>query len=327
MSKIQNIAVLTSGGDAPGMNACIRAVARAAIYHNIGVFGVVDGFNGLVENRMKALSYDEVSNIIQRGGTILGTARSENFKLPEFRKRAYQNLKDRNIGALVIIGGDGSFKGGQVFSHEHNIPVIGIPGTIDNDINGTDYTIGFDTALNTIIDAIDKIRDTASSHHRLFLVEVMGNNSGILALNAAAASGAEEVFMPERKEDLDEFEEKVRRALIAKKSSIVVVAEGDALGGAKELLTELKSRGVESDRMRIAILGHMQRGGAPTFLDRLQSTRLGEAAVVALLKGEQNIMVGIANGNVVKVDLDDAQTKSIPKNMQYLKLIRKLSVY
>lgn len=212
-------------------------------------------------------------------------------------------------------------------SHEHDIPVIGIPGTIDNDIYGTDYTIGFDTALNTIIDAIDKIRGTASSHHRLFLVEVMGNNSGILALNAAAASGAEEVFMPERREDLDEFEQKVRKALKAKKSSIVVVAEGDALGGAKELMDELKSRGVESDRMRIAILGHMQRGGTPTVLDRLYSTRMGEAAVVALLKGEKNIMVGVSNGNVISMHLDDTQTKAKPKNMDYLKLIRKLSVY
>jgi 6-phosphofructokinase 1 len=327
MSKLQNIALLTSGGDAPGMNACIRAVTRTAIYHKIGVFGVLDGFNGLVDDHMRQLGYDDVSNIIQRGGTILGTARSDRFLKEEFRAQAYRNLKNRSIDALIIIGGDGSFKGGQILSNEFDLPVIGIPGTIDNDIQGTDYTIGFDTALNTIIDAIDKIRDTASSHHRLFLVEVMGNNSGILALNAAAASGAEEVFMPERQEDLEEFEEKIRRALQANKSSIVVVAEGDALGGAKELKTYLERRGVDSKRLRIAILGHMQRGGSPSFRDRLDATRLGEAAIVALLKEQHNVMVGIEAGNIIRTPLNNIQTKSLPKNMDYLKLIRKLSVY
>lgn len=327
MSKLQNIALLTSGGDAPGMNACVRAVTRTAIYHNIGVFGVLDGFNGLVDDHMRTLGYDDVSNIIQRGGTILGTARSDRFLKPEFRSKAYQNLKQRNIDALIIIGGDGSFKGGQVLSQEHDMPVIGIPGTIDNDIKGTDYTIGFDTALNTIIEAIDKIRDTASSHHRLFLVEVMGNNSGILALNAAAASGAEEVFMPERQEDMVDFEAKVRKALGANKSSIVVVAEGDALGGAMELRTYLTEKGVDSKRLRMAILGHMQRGGSPSFRDRLDATRLGEAAVVSLLKGQRDVMVGIQNGHIVLTDLEQTQTKAVPKNMDYLKLIRKLSVY
>ena len=196
MIKIQNIAVLTSGGDAPGMNACIRAVVRTAIYHGIGVLGVIDGFNGLIQNNLKLLGYEDVSNILQRGGTILGTARSADFHLPEMRSIAHQHLLARNIQALIIIGGDGSFKGASIFGQEFNYPIIGIPGTIDNDIEGTDYTIGFDTALNTIIQAVDKIRDTAASHHRVFLVEVMGNNSGILALNAAAASGAEEVFIP-----------------------------------------------------------------------------------------------------------------------------------
>lgn len=326
MLKIQNIAVLTSGGDAPGMNACIRSVTRAAIYHGIGVYGVIDGYNGLLKNEFKPLGYDDVSNILQRGGTILGTARCKEFHDPEMRKKAYASLTNLNIDALVVIGGDGSFKGASIFSEEFNYPIIGIPGTIDNDINGTDYTIGFDTALNTIIDAVDKIRDTASSHHRVFLVEVMGNNSGILALNAAAASGAEEVFMPERQEDLVLFEEKIRRAINANKSSIIVVAEGDKLGGAKEVLAYLKDKGI-SDKVRVAILGHMQRGGSPSFKDRLNATLFGEQAIVALLKEKHNLMIGIQNGKVAEVDLSVSQIKTQPKNMDYLKLIRKLSVY
>lgn len=326
MLKIQNIAVLTSGGDAPGMNACIRAVVRTGVYHEIGVFGVVDGFNGLVEDEFHELNYDSVSNILQRGGTILGTARSAKFMDPAFRKVAHENLKNRKIDALVVIGGDGSFKGASVFSSEFDFPVIGIPGTIDNDIKGTEYTIGFDTALNTVVKSLDNIRDTASSHHRIFLVEVMGNNSGVIALNAAAASGAEEVFMPERKEDLVVFEQKIGKALMANKSSIIVVSEGDQIGGAKEVFEYLKVKGL-ADRVRVSVLGHIQRGGSPSFLDRLNSTLFGEKAVVLLLKGERNKMVGIQNGKVVGVDLDEAQGEKENENMDYLKLIRKLSVY
>ncbi|WP_066758564.1 6-phosphofructokinase [Crocinitomix algicola] len=326
MVKIQNIAVLTSGGDAPGMNACVRAVVRAAIYHGIGAYGVIDGFNGLIKNQFKKLDYHDVSNIIQRGGTILGTARCPDFLHKKERKKAFINLQALKIDALIIIGGDGSFKGASIFSHEFDLPIIGIPATIDNDITGTDYTIGFDTALNTIIDAVDKIRDTASSHHRVFLVEVMGNNSGILALNAAAASGAEEVFMPERNEDLQKFEEKLRRALAANKSSIIIVAEGDQIGGAKEVFAYLKDKNL-SDKVRVAVLGHMQRGGSPSFLDRLNATLFGEQAVVELLQGNTNLYIGMHNNKVIASDINHTQVKSPPKNMDYLKIIRKLSVY
>ncbi len=326
MIKIQNIAVLTSGGDAPGMNACIRAVVRTAIYHGVGVFGVIDGFNGLIQNNLKLLGYEDVSNILQRGGTILGTARSADFHLPEMRSIAHQHLLARNIQALIIIGGDGSFKGASIFGQEFNYPIIGIPGTIDNDIVGTDYTIGFDTALNTIIEAVDKIRDTAASHHRVFLVEVMGNNSGILALNAAAASGAEEVFIPEREEDMIGFVEKIEKALNAKKSSIIIVAEGDQIGGAKVLYQFLEKQNL-TERVRISVLGHIQRGGSPTFIDRLNATLFGEKAVVSLINGERDIMIGIQKGQVFTCSIDVSQSKASPKNLDYLNLIRKLSIY
>jgi len=326
MIKIQNIAVLTSGGDAPGMNACIRAVVRTAIYHGVGVFGVIDGFNGLIQNNLKLLGYEDVSNILQRGGTILGTARSADFHLPEMRSIAHQHLLARNIQALIIIGGDGSFKGASIFGQEFNYPIIGIPGTIDNDIVGTDYTIGFDTALNTIIEAVDKIRDTAASHHRVFLVEVMGNNSGILALNAAAASGAEEVFIPEREEDMIGFVEKIEKALNAKKSSIIIVAEGDQVGGAKALYQFLEKQNL-TERVRISVLGHIQRGGSPTFMDRLNATLFGEKAVVSLINGERDIMIGIQKGQVVTCSIDVSQSKVSQKNLDYLNLIRKLSIY
>lgn len=326
MLKVQNIAVLTSGGDSSGMNACIRAVTRAAIYHNIEVYGVIDGYNGLLKDDFKSLEYHDVSNILQTGGTILGTARCSEFHDPKMRQQGFENLKRRGINALVVIGGDGSFKGANIFSEEFDFPVIGIPGTIDNDITGTDYTIGFDTALNNIIHAIDKIRDTASSHHRIFLVEVMGNNSGILALNAAAASGAEEVFMPERREDLAEFEVKIQRALGANKSSIIIVSEGDQIGGAKEVYQFLKEREL-ADKVRVCVLGHIQRGGAPSFRDRLNATLFGEKAIVSLVQGKSNLMVGIENGKVVTGPILMSNQPESPKNMDYLKLIRKLSIY
>ncbi len=326
MLKIQNIAVLTSGGDSPGMNACIRSVTRAAIYHGIQVFGVIDGFNGLLKDAFKRLEYHDVSNILQHGGTILGTARCPEFFQPHQRKIAFANLKKLNIDALIVIGGDGSFKGASVFSQEFNMPIIGIPGTIDNDVNGTDYTIGFDTALNNIVSALDKIRDTASSHHRIFLVEVMGNNSGILALNAAAACGAEEVFMPELREDLAFFEEKIKRANAANKSSIIVISEGDQIGGAKEVYEHLKLKEL-TENVRVSVLGHLQRGGAPAFKDRLNATLFGEKAVVLLLQGKTNLMIGITRGKVNSQNLAIAEEAAPPKNMDYLKLIRKLSIY
>jgi len=326
MIKIQNIAVLTSGGDSPGMNACIRAVARTALYSGVGVYGVIDGFNGLIQNKFKPLTYQDVSNILQRGGTILGTARSADFHLPEMRAIAHQHLKAQNIQALIVIGGDGSFRGASIFGQEFNYPIIGIPGTIDNDIEGTEYTIGFDTALNTIIQAVDNIRDTAASHHRVFLVEVMGNNSGILALNAAAASGAEEVFIPEREEDLSAFVIKIERALQAQKSSIIIVSEGDQIGGARELYQFLEKKNL-TDRVRISVLGHIQRGGSPSFIDRLNATLFGERAVSILLNGGTHLMIGIQDGNVVTCPISVSLSKAAPKNLDYLKLIHKLSIY
>lgn len=326
MVKLQNIAVLTSGGDSPGMNAAIRAVVRSCVYHGINAYGILDGFKGLLNNQMIPLGYDDVSNILQRGGTILGTARCKEFHEAEFRKVCFENLVNRNIDGLVVIGGDGSFKGASIFSKEFNIPVIGIPGTIDNDINGTDYTIGFDTAMNTIIKSVDNIRDTASSHHRVFLVEVMGNNSGVLALNTAVSSGAEEVFMPEKKEDLVEIKEKIQRAYGANKSSIIVVSEGDQVGGAKGVYNYLKDEGL-GEKLRVSILGHIQRGGSPTYLDRLNATLFGEQAVVALIQGKSNLMVGIQNGEMSMCDIAVAEIPYQIQNMHYLKLIRKLSVY
>lgn len=325
-SKLRNIALLTSGGDAPGMNACIRAAVRSCLYHEITPFGVYDGYNGLIKNVIKEMKYRDVSNILQSGGTILDTARCPEFREYEFRKIAYDNLAALEIDALIGIGGDGTFAGLRDFSEEFDIKVVGIPGTIDNDINGTDYTIGFDTALNTIINAVDNIRDTASSHHRVFLVEVMGNKSGTLALFSAAASGAREVFMPEKKEDLNEIKEKVKQAIAANRSSIIIVSEGDQVGGAHELYNYLASHHLQ-EKIRVSVLGHIQRGGRPSFRDRLNATLFGEKAVASLLQGKTNIMVGIEEGKLSLNDISISQEKKSLQNMDYLKLIRKLSVY
>ena len=325
-TNIQNIAVLTSGGDAPGMNACIRAVARAGIFHNFNIYGVFDGFNGLIDNNFKLFEYHSVSNIISRGGTILGTERSERFLKNEFREKAYQNLKEKNIKTIITIGGDGSYRGMKALHNDYGINFIGIPGTIDNDILGSNYSIGFDTALNNIIDAIDKIRDTASSHHRIFLVEVMGNTSGVLALNSAIASGAEDVFIPERNEDLMIFENKIRRALIAKKSSIIVVSEGDQIGGAKELYNYLVKKDLHN-KVRVSILGHLQRGGAPSFKDRMMATQFGAKAIDMIINKEFNQLIGTTKGGIYSYGIKENTTKSIPKNFDTLKLIKKLSIY
>ena len=325
-SKLQKIGLLTSGGDSPGMNACIRSIVRTALYHNISPFGIYDGYDGLIKNQIKALLYKDVSNILQSGGTVLGTARSKEFLDFNHRERAHANLLANGIEALITIGGDGTFAGAVKFSEEFNFPVIGIPGTIDNDINGTDYTIGFDSALNTIVNAIDNLRDTAASHHRIFLVEVMGNNSGTLALNAAVASGSREVFMPEKQEDLEEIRAKVGQAIAANRSSIIMVSEGDELGGAAELYKHLAGYGL-ADKIRVTVLGHIQRGGRPTFLDRLNATLFGERAVVSLMQGKSNLMVAFESGNLVLNNLSMATKKKDPDNMDYLKLIRKLSVY
>lgn len=291
MSRLKRIGVLTSGGDAPGMNACIRAVVKAGIGQDLQVFGIEDGYKGLIENRIKEMRYSDVNNIIHLGGTVLGTARSDAFRTLEGRKRAIDNLKKHQIEALIVIGGDGTFAGGMTLTKECDIPVIGIPGTIDNDIAGTDFTIGYDTCLNTVIEAVDKIRDTASSHHRVFFVEVMGRASGYIALNTAIASGAESVLIPETITDIEELAQKIKNQNKGVRSSIIIVAEGDEEGGAKEIMHKVKPHLQEYD-LRYSVLGHIQRGGNPSAFDRILATKMGVKAVDLLLKGEKSVMVG-----------------------------------
>jgi len=327
MSKnVKSIAVLTSGGDAQGMNACIRAVVRTGIFHEMKVYGVIDGFHGLIHNDFREMDYGSVSNIIQRGGTILGTARSEEFREKKFREIAYKNLKAKNIDTIVVIGGDGSYAGARIFFEEFGINFIGIPGTIDNDIEGSNYSLGFDTALNNIVEAVDKIRDTASSHRRIFLIEVMGNKSGVLALNAALTTGAEEVFIPETKEDYTRFENKIKLAMEAKKSSIFIVSEGDEIGGAHELYEYLLKKNL-TEKIRVSILGHLQRGGNPSYKDRMMATQFGARAVEMILNNQINRVIGTKDGNIYDYVMHETIAKKIPKYFTSLDLIHKLSVF
>ncbi|WP_407520378.1 6-phosphofructokinase [Lacibacter sp. MH-610] len=307
MSKtVTKIGVLTSGGDSPGMNAAIRAVVRTGLYYNLEVFGIMRGYQGMIEDDIIPMHSRSVANIIQRGGTILKTARSKEFFEPEGRKKAYDNLKKHGIDGLVIIGGDGSFRGAQKFANEFDIPCIGLPGTIDKDIAGSDFTIGFDTAVNTAIEAIDKIRDTADAHDRLFIIEVMGRDAGYIALHSGIATGAEHILIPETKTDIeavvDSLEEKERRKKLV---NMIVVAEGDETGGANEVAAVIKRRLPHMDT-RVCILGHIQRGGSPTCLDRLIASRLGFAAVEALLEGKHNNMIGVVNNKLHMTPLDKA---------------------
>ncbi len=295
----RKIGVLTSGGDCPGLNAGIRAVVRTAIYYEMQVTGILNGYDGMIEGKFIPLSSHSVSNILQRGGTILKTARSEGFKDKETRKKAFDNINREGIEALVILGGDGSFRGIEKFSAEHNIPAIGIPKTIDNDIYGTDFCIGFDTALNTVVQAVDKIRDTADSHNRLFFVEVMGRDAGMIAVYSGIAGGAEAILIPETETKIDRIVKVLERGWQRKKSSmIVIVAEGDDAGGAYDIAEEVKKRFSEYDT-RVSVLGHMQRGGSPTCNDRVLAGRLGVAAVEALRDGRKNEMVGIVKDEIV----------------------------
>ncbi|RRO26164.1 6-phosphofructokinase [Flavobacteriaceae bacterium 14752] len=306
-NKVKTIAVLTSGGDSPGMNAAIRAVVRASAFNNLKCFGIYRGYQGLIENDFIELGARSVSNLINRGGTFLKSARSKDFMSKEFRKKAFKNLKDRNIDALVVIGGDGSFTGADVFSQEFDIPVIGIPGTIDNDINGTDYTLGYDTALNTVVEAIDKIRDTASSHDRLFLVEVMGRDAGDIALNSGIGAGAEEILIPEEDLGIERLIDSLHKSRKSgKTSSIVVVAEGDQIGkNITQLATDIE-KDLPEYEVKVTVLGHIQRGGSPSCYDRVLASRLGVGAVDALLEGESNIMVGIQNKKIAYVPFEIA---------------------
>ena len=303
-SEIKKIGVFTSGGDSPGMNAAIRSVVRTCAYMKIECIGIYRGYEGMIEGDFKPMDARSVNNIINKGGTILKSARSLEFRTPEGRAKAYANLKKEGIDAFVVIGGDGSFTGAMIFNQEYNFPVIGIPGTIDNDIYGTTYTVGFDTALNTVVEVIDKIRDTASSHNRLFFVEVMGRDVGHIALNAGVGAGAEEILIPEENLGLDRLLESLKRSKQSgKSSSIVVVAEGDKTGKNVFELKEYVEEHIPIYDVRVSVLGHMQRGGSPSCFDRVLASRMGVKAVEALLEGKSSLMVGIQDNNLTLTPL------------------------
>ena len=305
-ANIKRIAVFTSGGDAPGMNAAIRAVVRTATYHNLHIYGIRKGYEGMINGEIVRLETRMVGNIMHRGGTMLKTARSERFRTPEGRQAAYESLMAHDIDALVGIGGDGSFTGLEVFAREFNIPVIGVPGTIDNDLYGTDYTIGYDTAVNTAIEAADKIRDTADSHDRLFFVEVMGRHSGFIALNTAIGSGASSVLIPETVLDIDSLIKMLKKGVKRNKLfSLVIVAEGNENGGATEIAKLVQEKYDHYD-IKVTIIGHLQRGGSPSSFDRVLASRLGFGAIEGLLGGESNVMCGLINNKVCYTPLDQA---------------------
>lgn len=320
-NKIKTIAVLTSGGDSPGMNAAIRAVVRTCAYHGLQCQGVFRGFQGLMEGDFKELGARSVNNIINKGGTMLKSARSEDFRSFEGRKKAFRKLQEANIDALVIIGGDGSFKGALALNSEFNLPVIAIPGTIDNDIFGTTHTIGYDTALNTVVDVIDKIRDTASSHNRLFFVEVMGRDAGHIALNAGIGAGAEEILIPEENLGVERLLESLRRSKESgKSSSIVVISEGGKIGKTVFELKDYVEENLPEYEVRVSVLGHMQRGGAPSCFDRVLASRFGVKAVESLMAGKSNYMVGLCNDKIVLVPLSKAIKGSAAVDMELLRV-------
>ncbi len=318
MTNIKKIGVFTSGGDAPGMNAAIRSVVRTCAYHNIGCIGIYRGYQGMIEGDFEELNARSVRGIINKGGTFLKSARSQEFRTAEGRKKAHENLLKEEIDALVAIGGDGTFTGAMIFNKEHNYPIIGIPGTIDNDIVGTSHTLGYDTALNTAVEVLDKIRDTASSHDRLFFIEVMGRDAGHIALNVGIGAGAEEILIPEENLGLDRLLDSLRKSKSSgKTSSIVVVSEGDKIGkNVFELKSYVDEHLPEYD-VRVSVLGHMQRGGSPSCFDRVLASRMGVKAVESILEGKSDLMVGLVNDKIVLNPLERAikgQTK-INKNL------------
>ena len=320
------VGILTSGGDAPGMNAAIRAVTRAAIYNGFDVKGIMRGYKGLITDEIIPFQTQNVSNIIQQGGTILKTARCEEFRTPEGRKIAYDNIIKHGISALVVIGGDGSLTGARIFASEYNFPIVGVPGTIDNDLFGTDTTIGYDTALNTIVESVDKIRDTATSHERIFFIEVMGREAGFLALNGAIASGAEAAIIPEIATEVDQLGEFIQQGFRkSKNSSIVLVDESELTGGAIGLAERVKNEFPQYD-VRVTILGHIQRGGSPSASDRILASRLGEAAINALLEDQRNVMVGIQNDELVYIPFSKAIKNQKPIKRELLNTLRTLSI-
>lgn len=307
LPNIKKIGVLTSGGDSPGMNAAIRSVVRTCAYHNVECIGIYRGYQGMIEGDFKEMGPRSVNNIVNKGGTILKSARSKEFMTVEGRKKAYENLKNAGVEALVVIGGDGSFTGAEVFNKEYGFPVMGIPGTIDNDIFGTSHTLGYDTALNTVVEVIDKIRDTAISHNRLFFVEVMGRDAGHIALNSGIGAGAEEILIPEEDLGLERLLESLKRSKESgKSSSIVVVAEGDKIGKTVFELKDYVEENMPEYDVRVSVLGHMQRGGSPSCFDRVLASRLGVKAVESILEGKSNFMVGLLNDKVALTPLEQA---------------------
>lgn len=326
MTKKKCIGILTSGGDAPGMNAAIRAVTRSAIYNGFDVKAIYRGYKGLLTGEIVPFKTQNVSNIIQQGGTILKTARCKEFETPEGRQLAFDNIQKEGIDALVTIVGDGTLTGARIFATEHNFPIIGLPGTIDNDLFGTDTTIGYDTALNTIMDAVDKIRDTATSHERLFFIEVMGRDAGFLALNGAIASGAEAAIIPEIATEVDQLEALIKNGFRkSKNSSIVLVAESPSTGGAMHLAERVKNEYPQYD-VRVTILGHLQRGGSPTANDRILASRMGAAAIDALLDDQRNVMIGIRDDQIEYVPFNKAIKNDKPINRELLNTLRILSI-
>lgn len=327
MAKIKTIGILTSGGDAPGMNASIRAVTRTAIFKGMKVYGIYRGYEGLIKGEVEELTTESVSNTIQRGGTILKTARCKAFMTPEGREKGYETLKQFGIDALIVIGGNGSLHGAQEFAAEHDIPIIGLPGTIDNDLYGTDFTIGYDTALNTIVECVDKIRDTASSHERIFFVEVMGRDAGFLAQNSAIASGAEAAIIPEDQTDVDQLAQFISHGIRkSKNSSIVLVSEArkNGVGGAMYYADRVRNEYPQFD-VRVTILGHLQRGGRPSAFDRILASRMGYASIEALMEGQRNIMIGISNDEIVYVPISRAVKKDKPIDKELISVLTVLS--
>ena len=326
MKAIQSIGILTSGGDSPGMNAAIRAVTRSAIFAGWKVYGIYRGYEGLINGEIKEFTSESVSNVIQRGGTILKTARSKEFMTEEGRAKAYENLRRHHIDALIVIGGNGSLSGAPGLAREHDIRIIGLPGTIDNDLYGTDSTIGYDTALNTIVDCVDKIRDTATSHDRIFFVEVMGRDAGFLAQNSAIAAGAEAAIIPEDRTDIDQLAQFIGRGIRkSKNSSIVLVSESKKDGGAMHYAERVRKEYPQYD-VRVTILGHLQRGGRPSAYDRILASRLGVAAVEALKEGQRNIMIGIKNDQVVYVPISKAVKIDKPIDPELINVLTVLSI-
>ena len=324
---IKRIAVLTSGGDSPGMNAAVRAVVRSTVFYQLECYAVFQGYQGLIDGNFKKFTARSVNNIVNKGGTLLKSARSLEFRTPEGRKKAYDNLIKQNIDALVVIGGDGSFTGAMIFQNEFNFPVIGIPGTIDNDIYGTQYTLGYDTAINTVIDVIDKIRDTASSHNRLFFVEVMGRDAGHIALNSGIGAGAEEILIPEENRGLEQLLESLKRSeKSGKSSSIVVVAEGDKTGKNVFELAAYVEQNLPYYEVRVSVLGHMQRGGSPSCFDRVLASRMGVHAVESLRAGESNVMVGVVNDKMQLTPLEHAIKGKSEINKDLLRVTDILSI-